>query len=102
MTQNFNMDYNLFSPFGQRPLNYPHYTNWDVDKGIVHLVTQPDSIIAAGDSIFVGVPFVDTDGKETFSYYYRPAVVIEVLETRPAKGDHKIPFAATYQRVSIL
>jgi hypothetical protein len=96
------MQYNLFSPFGARPLQYPHYTKWDDKTGVVNIVTQPDSIIKEGDEIFVAMESKDISGNISYSYFNKPAIVTGIIEHRKAKGEHKIPFDAIFQKVSIL
>lgn len=96
------MEYNLFSPFGSNPLKYPHYTKWDDKKNIVHLVTQPDSIIKNGDTVFVAIESRNNEGEPVLTYFNKPAIVSDVIEQRKAKGEHKIPFNAIYQEVKLL
>lgn len=81
------MTHNLFSPFGSSPLRYPHYTAWDDKTNTVKLVTSPVK---------------DDKGDDTFSYFYKPVVVTNINETRPAKGEHKTNFKPVYQSVTFV
>lgn len=93
------MEHNLFTPFGYKPLQYPHHTKWH--NGSVHVVTHPDKLINVGDQIFAGFPSVDQNGQSTFAYIERPAIVTGIIETRPARGEHVVDFQPVFQHLSI-
>jgi hypothetical protein len=85
------MKYNLFTPpIGK--LSYPHFTKIEEGKksDIVHVTTHPEKIIHPND-------IIHSDGGGAPEMRQRK--VLEVLEQRPARGQHYVDFIPVFQKL---
>lgn len=93
---------NLRTGFGSHPLNYPHWTKYDKEKKQLYVVTKPDRLIEPGDVVYDGFKTQTPDGEPKMKYNIPYSAVGEVIEQRPAKGDHKTDFKPVFQLLQLL
>lgn len=89
--------HNLYSANGYE-LNYPHFTKWGA--GNVHAVSDPENKITVGDEVFVATE--SKRGEETvYAYIHHRQNVLEIVEERPARGQHKTSFKPIFQELKV-
>lgn len=89
------MEINTHVPFGAAGLHYPHVTK--KENGLIHFVTHPDKLVSVGDVVFDSFDQRQLDGTFETKYLQTQAVITEVVECRPARGQHNTDFTPMFQ-----
>lgn len=88
------MEINTHVPFGATPITYPHVTK--KENGYIHFVTTSDKLASVGDVIFDSFDKRTSDGFVE-QFLQSKATVVEVVEQRPARGNHREGVSAIFQ-----